>query len=107
MGDRTRIDDLDVLKSVATGIEKIVEELQGLDDKGVYGWSRESVGHEELTDRLDDFADNWDYKRGKLEGELAKLAAITKAAAQAYDQMDTDLANAVRKQEKQPRGQGG
>ncbi|MFJ9346952.1 hypothetical protein [Streptomyces sp. NPDC101237] len=107
MGDRTRIDDLDVLKSVATGIEKIVGELQGLDDKGAYGWSREIVGHEELTDRLDDFADNWDYKRGKLEGELARLAAITKAAAQAYDQMDTELANAVRKQEKQPRRQGG
>ncbi|MGY4982893.1 hypothetical protein ACWCYL_38095 [Streptomyces sp. 900105755] len=107
MGDRTRIDDLDVLKSVSTGIEKIVEELQGLDDKNKYGWSREVVGHEELTDRLDDFADNWDYKRGKLEGELAKLAAITKAAAQAYEQIDTDLANAVRKQEKKPQRQGG
>ncbi|MGY5116081.1 hypothetical protein ACWC2H_09485 [Streptomyces sp. 900105755] len=107
MGDRTRIDDLDVLKSVSTGIEKIIEELQGLDDKSKYGWSREVVGHEELTDRLDDFAENWDYKRAKLEGELAKLAAITKAAAQAYEQMDTDLANAVRKQEKRPQRQGG
>ncbi|WP_369223066.1 hypothetical protein AB5J52_18400 [Streptomyces sp. R39] len=107
MGDRTRIDDLDVLKSVSTGIEKIVDELQGLDDKNKYGWSREVVGHEELTDRLDDFADSWDYKRGKLEGELAKLAAITKAAAQAYEQIDTDLANAVRKQEKKPQTQGG
>ncbi|MFJ9560364.1 hypothetical protein ACIRQQ_10015 [Streptomyces fuscichromogenes] len=107
MGDRTRIDDLDVLKSVSTGIEKIVEELQGLDDKDKYGWSREVVGHEELTDRLDDFADNWDYRRAKLEEELTKLAAITKAAAQAYEQIDTDLANAVREQGKKPRRQGG
>ncbi|MEV5955895.1 hypothetical protein AB0M11_19340 [Streptomyces sp. NPDC051987] len=106
MGDRTRIGDLDVLKSVSMGIEKIVAELQGLDDKAKYGWSREVVGHEELTDRLDDFADNWDYKRGKLEGELAKLAAITKAAAQAYEQIDTDLANAVRKQPLKPQKQG-
>ncbi|GGN38638.1 hypothetical protein [Streptomyces fuscichromogenes] len=106
MGDRTRIDDLDVLKSVSMGIQKIVEELQGLDDKGTYGWSREVVGHEELTDRLDDFADNWDYRRGKLEGELTKLAAITKAAAQAYEQIDTDLADAVREREKKPRRQG-
>ncbi|MBO4259102.1 hypothetical protein [Streptomyces griseorubiginosus] len=107
MGDRTRIDDLDVLKSVSRGITKIVEELERLDDKDKQGWSREVIGHEELTDRLDDFANNWDYKRGKLEGELNKLAGITKAAARAYEQMDTDLANAVRKQEKQPQKQGG
>jgi hypothetical protein len=107
VGDRTRIDDLDVLKSVSTGIAKIVEELERLDDKDKYGWSREVVGHEELTDRLDDFAGNWDYKRGKLEGELSKLAGITKAAAEAYEQIDTDLANAVRRQEKKPQNQGG
>ncbi|MEV7386557.1 MULTISPECIES: hypothetical protein [unclassified Streptomyces] len=107
MGDRTRIDDLDVLKSVSTGITKIVDELVRLDDKDKYGWSREVIGHEELTDRLDDFADNWDYKRGKLEGELSKLAGITKAAAEAYKQIDTDLANAVRKQEQKPQQQGG
>ncbi|RPE43467.1 hypothetical protein EDD90_6670 [Streptomyces sp. Ag109_O5-1] len=107
MGDRTRIDDLDVLKTVSTGITKIVDELGRLDDKDKYGWSREVIGHEELTDRLDDFAGNWDYKRGKLEGELSKLAGITKAASEAYEQIDTDLANAVRKQEQKPQKQGG
>ncbi|MFJ9713495.1 hypothetical protein [Streptomyces sp. NPDC101234] len=107
MGDRTRIDDLDVLRSVSSGIAKIVDELERLDDKDKYGWSREVIGHEELTDRLDDFAGNWDYKRGKLEGELSKLAGITKAAAEAYEQIDTDLANAVRKQETKPQKQGG
>lgn len=107
MGDRTRIDDLDVLRSVSSGITKIVDELERLDDKDKYGWSREVIGHAELTDRLDDFAGNWDYKRGKLEGELSKLAGITKAAAEAYAQIDTDLANAVRKQETKPQKQGG
>ncbi|MER5381523.1 hypothetical protein OG788_19100 [Streptomyces sp. NBC_00647] len=100
MGDGTRIDDLNVIKSVSTGLSKIVGELERLDEKGKYGWSQEVIGHEELTDRLNDFASNWDYKRSKLEEELKKLSGITKAAAEAYEKIDTELADAVRKNEK-------
>ncbi|MFF1676060.1 hypothetical protein ACFVYG_08510 [Streptomyces sp. NPDC058256] len=89
-----------MIKSVSTGLSKIVDELERLDDKGKYGWSQEIIGHEELTNRLNDFATNWDYKRSKLEEELKKLSGITKAAAEAYEMIDTELANAVRKQEK-------
>ncbi|MFF3405704.1 hypothetical protein ACFYW8_05700 [Streptomyces sp. NPDC002742] len=100
MGDRTRIDDLNVIKGVSVGLSKIVGELERLDHKEQYGWNREIVGHEELTDRLNDFAANWDYKRSKLEEELKKLSGIAKAASEAYESIDTDLANAVRKNEK-------
>ncbi|POX57084.1 hypothetical protein C3489_02210 [Streptomyces sp. Ru71] len=106
MADGTRIDDLNVIKSVSTGLQKIVDELERLDDDDKYGWSREVIGHEELANRLNDFATNWDYKRSKLEEELKKLAGITKAAAEAYEQIDTDLANAVRRQEKASKGRG-
>ncbi|WP_128375980.1 hypothetical protein [Streptomyces cavernae] len=106
MGEHTKVDDLDVIKSVSKGLNSIVEELERLDDEDKYGWSREVIGHEELTNRLDDFATNWDYKRSKLEEELKKLAGITKAAAEAYEQIDTDLANALRKQEKKSKGSG-
>ena len=100
MADGTRIDDLNVIKSVSTGLSKIVGELERLDEKGKYGWTQEVIGHEELTDRLNDFASNWDYKRSKLEEELKKLSGITKAAAEAYETIDTELADAVRKNEK-------
>ncbi|MEU5598123.1 hypothetical protein [Streptomyces sp. NPDC020298] len=100
MGEKTKVDDLNVIKSVSTGITKIVDELERLDHDDKYGWNQEAIGHEELTDRLNDFATNWDYKRSKLEEELKKLASITKAAADAYEQIDTALADAVRKREK-------
>ncbi|MGW7378643.1 hypothetical protein [Streptomyces sp. NPDC054794] len=106
MGDRTRVDDLDVLKSVSTGIEKIVGELERLDDEDKYGWDQEVIGHEELTNRLNDFATDWDYRRAKLEEKLKKLSGITKAAADAYEQVDAALADAVRKQDKKPKSQG-
>ncbi|KAB1977254.1 hypothetical protein ABZ871_24220 [Streptomyces populi] len=102
MGDGTQIDDLNVIKSVSTGLSEIVGELERLDEKSRYGWNREVVGHEGLTDRLNDFASNWDYKRSKLEEELKKLSGITKAAAEAYERIDTELANAVRKNQKNP-----
>ncbi|MFE1441009.1 hypothetical protein [Streptomyces sp. NPDC058739] len=104
MGDRTRVDDLDVIKSVATDLSKIVGELERLDDADKYGWSQEIIGHAELTDRLNDFATNWDYKRSRLEEDLKKLAGIAKAAADAYDAIDAALADAVRGRQKQPKG---
>jgi hypothetical protein len=99
VGDTTKVQDLDVIKSVSSDLSKIVKELERLDDEDKYGWNQEIIGHEELTDRLDDFATNWDYKRSKLEEELKKLAAITKGAAQAYEAIDTALADAVRSKE--------
>ncbi|MET9729153.1 hypothetical protein ABZZ79_00375 [Streptomyces sp. NPDC006458] len=104
MGDRTRVDDLDVIKSVATDLSKIVKELERLDDEDKYGWNQEVIGHAELTDRLNDFAANWDYKRSRLEEDLKKLAGVTKAAAEAYDAIDTALADAVRRRRKKSKG---
>ncbi|WBB58624.1 hypothetical protein O7599_23730 [Streptomyces sp. WMMC500] len=63
------------------------------------GYGTGEIGSQQLVDTFSDFGSNWKIHRGKLTEELEKLGKITAAAAESYDKVDTDLANALRKED--------
>jgi hypothetical protein len=92
-GDHTRA-DLDVIKEMGTGLTNIKKAFDGLDKlSGKYG---DDLGHGDLADKLADFADNWEISREKLTKEVEALAGIAKGAAKAYEEIDHQLAEAIR-----------
>lgn len=67
----------------------------------------DDLGSEKILDAFDTFADNWKIHRRQLTEELEKLHGITKTAAQSYEELDHELAEALRRtDEDQPKGAG-
>jgi hypothetical protein len=91
-GDHTRL-DLDVIKSMGTGLGDV---KKAFDDIGKLDKYSDDFGHGGLADKFGDFADNWEISREKLTEEVDALAKIAKGAAQAYEDIDHQLAEAIR-----------
>ncbi|MCP9991342.1 MULTISPECIES: hypothetical protein [Streptomyces] len=71
------------------------------------GYGVDDLGSEKILDAFDTFADNWKIHRRQLTEELEKLHGITKSAAQSYEELDHELAEALRRtDEDQPKGAG-
>ncbi|MFF5344672.1 hypothetical protein ACFY4H_28890 [Streptomyces althioticus] len=71
------------------------------------GYGVDDLGSEKILDAFDTFADNWKIHRRQLTEELEKLHGITKTAAQSYEELDHELAEALRRtDEDQPKGAG-
>ncbi|MFF4566023.1 hypothetical protein [Streptomyces sp. NPDC001435] len=64
------------------------------------GYGVGEIGSQKLLDAFEKFGSNWKIHRGKLTEELEKLAGITKTAADSYDKLDHELAEALRKADK-------
>ncbi|MEV0218473.1 hypothetical protein [Streptomyces sp. NPDC050704] len=91
--DHTRL-DLDVIKGMGTGLSNVKKAFDGLDKlTQKYG---DDFGHSDLAEKFEDFADNWEIKREELTAEIETLAKIAKAAAKAYEEIDHQLAEAIR-----------
>ncbi|GHJ01279.1 hypothetical protein ACFY1G_00590 [Streptomyces olivaceus] len=86
--------DLDVIKEMGTGLGKVKKAFEGLDKLG--GKYGDDFGNGDLADKFEDFADNWEISREKLTGEIEVLAGIAKTAAKAYEDIDHQLAEAIR-----------
>jgi hypothetical protein len=96
-GEYTRL-DLDVIKGMGTGLSNIKKAFDGLEklsDK-----YEDDFGNGDLADKFSDFAGNWEISREKLTGEVDALAKIAKAAAEAYEDIDHQLAEAIRDADK-------
>ena len=91
-GDHQRL-DLDAIESMGRGLSNIKKAFDGIGKIGDYS---DDFGNEHLADRFEDFADNWEISREKLTGEVDALASIAKAAAKAYEEIDHQLAEAIR-----------
>ncbi|MGW0824223.1 hypothetical protein [Streptomyces sp. NPDC002845] len=92
-GDHTRA-DLDAIREMGTGLSNVKKAFEGLEKlSGKYG---DDFGHGDLADKFEDFAENWEISREKLTGEVEVLAAIAKGAAKAYEEIDHQLAEAIR-----------
>ncbi|MFE0099452.1 hypothetical protein [Streptomyces sp. NPDC059009] len=63
-----------------------------------------TLGAKDLVDTFDDFGDNWKIHRERLTEELEKLSGILSAAAKAYEDIDHQLAEALRNQDKKSSG---
>lgn len=92
-GDRAKL-DLDVIKGMGTGLNNVKKAFDGLEDLG--GQYEDDFGNGDLADKFGDFADNWKLSRKRLTDEIDALAQIAKAAAEAYEDIDHQLAEAIR-----------
>ncbi|MGW2228076.1 hypothetical protein [Streptomyces formicae] len=98
MGERTRIDDLDAIREMGVGLGRIKDAFDGLGKlKGQY---EEDFGEHDLAWQFGDFVQNWESRREELGDEIARLAAIAKAAAKAYESVDGELARALRESDR-------
>lgn len=94
VGEYTRIEDLEVIRGMGRGLGNIKKSFDGLEDlKGKYD---EDFGNSDLKDKFEDFVDNWKLSRKELTEEIDALSKIAKAAAQAYEDIDQQLADAIR-----------
>src|SRR4051794_30288106 len=92
-GDHTRA-DLDAIREMGVGLSNVKKAFDGLGKlSGKYG---EDFGHGGLADKFEDFAGNWEISRKKLTEEVETLAKIAKAAAKVYEDIDHQLAEAIR-----------
>jgi hypothetical protein len=86
--------DLEVIKEMGKGLGNIKKAFDGLEDLG--GKYEDDFGNGDLADKFGDFADNWKLSRKRLTEEIDVLAQIAKAAGQAYEDIDHQLAQALR-----------
>ncbi|MGW2287659.1 hypothetical protein [Streptomyces phaeochromogenes] len=86
--------DLDVIKGMGTGLGNVKKAFEGLEKlTQKYG---DDFGQADLAEKFEDFAGNWEIKREELTAEIDTLAKIAKAAAEAYEDIDHQLAEAIR-----------
>lgn len=70
------------------------------------GYDVNELGSSKLTDVFSDFGDNWSIHRQKLIDQIHTLGTITESAAEAYEAVDKDLADALRKVDSAHGGSG-
>ncbi|MFD5627773.1 MULTISPECIES: hypothetical protein [unclassified Streptomyces] len=93
MADRTRY-DLDMIKDCSDSLHRIHREFEenGNPADG-YG---DDLGSDKLRDVFDDFSETWEKNRKKLMKDIENLAKYTGNAAKAYEDIDHELAQALR-----------
>ncbi|AMW12193.1 hypothetical protein A4E84_23475 [Streptomyces qaidamensis] len=94
MADHARIDDLDVIREMGKGLGRIHKAFEGL--PGIVESYGEDFGHDDLTDKFEDFEANWNLNRDKLQEELKFLSEYALAAAKTYSKLDHELAKVIR-----------
>ncbi|MFC7809473.1 hypothetical protein [Streptomyces olivaceus] len=94
MGDQEA--DIDRIRESARALNRIkgtfAERANPADGYGVA-----EIGSQKILDAFDKFGSNWKIHRRQLTDELEKLHGITKAAADSYDKIDHELAEALRR----------
>ncbi|MCX4972307.1 MULTISPECIES: hypothetical protein [unclassified Streptomyces] len=93
MADKTRY-DLDMIKDCSDSLYRIHREFKenGNPADG-YG---DDLGSDKLRDVFDDFSETWKKNRKKLMKDIENLAKYTDNAAKAYEDIDHELAQALR-----------
>jgi hypothetical protein len=56
----------------------------------------ETIGHPGLADKVNDFADNWSVTREEMLGSIQKLAEAATQAGEIFEEIDIELAAALR-----------
>ncbi|CAL9525775.1 hypothetical protein SUDANB21_03945 [Streptomyces sp. enrichment culture] len=101
MGDHIKA-DLAAIKECSRDLAKIYGEFEKHGNPAdEYG---SAIGHGGLKDAFSDFGDTWKKTRKKLMKELEQLSEFTRTAAKAYDDIDHELAKAIRDAKAQSKG---
>lgn len=93
MSDQTA--DLSRIKESSRSLAKIHQAFQHSANPAE-GLGVSTLGEQGLVDVFDDFADNWKIHRERLTDELKALSTILSTAAKAYEDIDHQLAEALR-----------
>ena len=105
MSDQTA--DVTRIKESARSLSKIHREFTQ-NANPADGLGVDVLGDRSLVETFDDFGDNWKIHRERLTDEIEKLSKILSTAAQAYEDIDHQLAEALRSTDKQgTSGKGG
>jgi hypothetical protein len=93
VADRTRY-DLDLIKECSESLNRIHREFKNNGNPADgYG---DDLGSDKLRDIFDDFSETWKKNRKKLMKDIENLAKYTATAAKAYEDIDHELAEALR-----------
>ncbi|WP_405817404.1 hypothetical protein OG241_23010 [Streptomyces sp. NBC_01390] len=101
MADRTRA-DLDLIRDCSDSLYRIHREFK--DNGNPADDYDNALGSDKLRDVFDEFSDTWKKTRKKLMEDIENLAKYTKTAADTYDNVDAELAKALRDSRKQAKG---
>ncbi|MEU9633549.1 type VII secretion target [Streptomyces tendae] len=93
MSDQTA--DLTRIKESGSALSKIHRDFKNRANPAE-GLGVSTLGDRGLVKTFDDFGDNWKIHRERLMEELEKLAKILSTAAKAYEDVDHQLAEALR-----------
>jgi hypothetical protein len=85
--------DMGTLSQLAGDLTTIVSELENADDNA--GDAAEATGHDELRERVDDFADRWKIKREEMLGDVKTLSGILNQIVDTFTEVDTELGRAL------------
>jgi|SRR5690606_4793118 len=85
--------DMDQLRMLSEDLKAITSELENAD--GNAQDAADATGHDELRDRVNDFADKWEIKRAEMLENVKKLSGIITSISDAFSEVDTGLAKAL------------
>jgi hypothetical protein len=86
--------DPDALEELARQLARLKDEFEG--QEALMEDYEATAGHRKVADKLEDFADNWSDKRGKVLEQLGQLAAMAVGAASFYREREAGLAAQIK-----------
>lgn len=66
------------------------------DDGRLKELNKEEVGHNKVAEAIDDFVNDWDDKRNKLNDKVEALAKMASSSSEEFTKADLELAEALK-----------
>ncbi|GAB2451870.1 hypothetical protein [Xylanimonas ulmi] len=85
--------DMTSLRELADDLQMIMEAFEDADDSAES--ARHAIGHDELSGVVEDFADKWRVKRGKMTEAVTTLQGVLQGVVDKFTEVDAELAKAL------------
>ncbi|MCA5895071.1 hypothetical protein LEP48_17210 [Isoptericola sp. NEAU-Y5] len=85
--------NMEELRTLAEDLKTIKDEFEGADDRAED--AADATGHDDLRDKVNDFADKWRIKREEMTGNVVKLQGIIQQVVDTFTEIDAELAKAL------------
>jgi uncharacterized coiled-coil DUF342 family protein len=85
--------NMDDLTALAEDLKTIKEELADADANA--SDAADATGHDDLRDKVNDFADKWRIKREEMLADVTTLSDMINQIVENFGQVDRDLAKAL------------
>lgn len=86
--------DTVVLIEAGHSLRGVASEFESAEDRSDH--VADLVGNDDLADKVRDFAHKWSITREEMLGDIVELAEAASATGENFDQLDKDLAAAIR-----------